>query len=244
MKTHSQSVARLVAGNSVLRGFSLPDLLVVTAVCAVLAAILVPLVVRARARTQLAQCTGNLQQIGRAVTLYANDHEGRLPAMANAPIPGAWWHYREQVKRYIGLQGPASPEETVFGCPADRGYGDGAEPTVPFRRSKKHQFTSYVFNGVNHLPGIPNVAGRELASIQDPAKTLLVVEWTAHAPLSWHRSRTGKANTPFYNNAESVVCFADGRVALIPIYFDGMNPAYSRDPIPGYGYKFSGGSPP
>jgi len=223
-----------------MRGFSLPDLLVVLAVLAIVAAVAVPSVVRIRAQSRLAQCTANLQQIGRAVTLYANDHDGRLPTMTNSPIPGAWWHYRQQVKGYIGLQGPASSEETVFGCPSDRGYGDGAEAPVPFRLSKKHLFTSYVFNGVNHMPGIPSLAGRELSSVKDPTKTLLVLEWTAHAPLSWHRSRTGQANTPFYNNAESAVCFADGRVALVPIHYDGLNPAYSRDPIPGYGYKFSG----
>ena len=214
--------------------------MVVVAVLAVLAAVMVPLVTRARSRASLGQCTANLQQISKAVTLYANEHEGRLPALSNAPAPGGWWHYREQVKSYLELTGPASPTETVFGCPADRGYGEGSETAVPFRLSKKHLYTSYVFNGVNHLPGMPNVAGRELASIQDPQRTLLVLEWTAHAPLSWHHSRTGRANTPFYNNAESAVSFADGRVAFIPIYYDGINPAYSRDPVPGYPYKFSG----
>ena len=66
------------------------------------------------------------------------------------------------------------------------------------------------------------------------------MEWVAHAPLSWHRSRTGRANTPFYNDAESVVGFVDGRVALIKVYYDGLNAAYTRDPAPGYNYKYSG----
>ena len=87
---------------------------------------------------------------------------------------------------------------------------------------------------------MPNVAGRTVSSIKNPATTLLTMEWTAHAPLSWHRSRTGKANMPFYSDAESVVGFVDGHVAFLPIYFDGCNPAYTRDPIPGYSYKYSG----
>lgn len=222
------------------RGFTLPELLAVAAALALLAALVVPLTVRLRSQSRLAQCTANLQRISQAVTLYANENEGRLPERTNAPAPGAWWHYREQVKSYLKLQGPASPEETVFGCPSDRGYGDEAGRPVPFRLDRKHLFTSYVFNGVNHVPGLPNLAGRTLASVKDPQKTLLVMEWTAHAPLSWHRSRTGSRNTPFYNNAESVAAFADGRVALTPIYFDGLNPAYTRDPIAGYAYKFSG----
>ena len=66
------------------------------------------------------------------------------------------------------------------------------------------------------------------------------MEWAAHGPLSWHRSRTGKANAPFYRDAESVVAFTDGHVGLTRIYFDGFNAAFTRDPILGYSYKFSG----
>ena len=66
------------------------------------------------------------------------------------------------------------------------------------------------------------------------------MEWTAHGPLSWHRSRTGRRNAPFYRDAESVVGFSDGHVALIPIYYDGHTAAYLRDPIPGYEYRYSG----
>ena len=90
------------------------------------------------------------------------------------------------------------------------------------------------------MPGVPNVAGRTVTSIKETGRTLLVMEWAAHAPLSWHRSRTGKKNEPFYNDAESVVGFVDGHVDSIPIYYDGINPAYTRDPIPGYKYRYSG----
>jgi hypothetical protein len=66
------------------------------------------------------------------------------------------------------------------------------------------------------------------------------MEWCAHAPLSWHKSRTGKRNLPFYCDAESVVVFVDGHAVLTKIYYDGYNAAYTRDPIPGYNYKYSG----
>jgi len=220
-------------------GFTLTDLLVVIAVVSVLAAIVVPLITRAMARSQFNQCVANLKQVNRAVLMYADDNRHTLPLLANSPPPGGWWHYKEQVKGYAGLSGPASPQEKVFGCPNDRGYGDGAEKPQPFRLSRKHNFTSYVLNSVT-LPGIPNIAGREVSTIKEPAKTLLVMEWTAHGPLSWHKSRTGKANTPFYNDAESVVGFVDGHVAFTKIYFDGYNAAYTRDPAPGYTYKYSG----
>lgn len=220
-------------------GFSATDLLVSLAVISLLAAVLVPIVVRARATSRLEQCLSNLKQVNHAVLAYADEHERTLPRVDGSPAPGGWWHYKEQVKGYIGLKGPASTEEKVFACPDDRGYGDNGENPQPFCKSKKYNYTSYVFNGVD-LPGIPNIAGRTIGSIQHPARTLLVMEWTAHAPLSWHTSLTRGANTPFYNDAQSVVGFVDGHVAYTKIFYDGINAAYTRDPAPGYDYQFSG----
>lgn len=220
-------------------GFTLSDLLVTLAMVSVLAAVLGPVVARARGRAKLAVCMGNLQQVTRAVLQYAQDHQQRLPLMEDSPAPGGWWFYKDRVKGYLGLHGPSSPEEKVFACPDDRGYGEGTERPRPFWQSRKHNFTSYVFNGVN-LPGVPNIAGWPLLAIEEPARTLLVMEWTAHAPLSWHHSLTGKANTPFYCDAESVVGFVDGHVAWTKIYYDGLNAAYTRDPPAGYDYKYSG----
>jgi hypothetical protein len=96
-----------------------------------------------------------------------------------------------------------------------------------------------VFNGVT-LPDLPNIAGRQLSSIKTPDQTLLVMEWSAHAPLSWHRSKTKQRNLPFYCDAESVVSFVDGHVSFSKMYYDGYNAAYTRDPIPGYDYNYSG----
>jgi type II secretory pathway pseudopilin PulG len=221
-----------------LAAFSGTDLLVIVAILSILAAIALPMVARTRAKSNLVQCKANLQQVGRAILLYAGEHQNRLPLASSRP-PGAWWWYKEQVKSYAGLTGPSSPRDRVFACPKDRGYGEAGEKPVPFWTSKKHNYTSYVFNGVN-LPGVPNIAGWDVSAVREPNRVLLVMEWTAHAPLSWHKSKTGKENTPFYNDAESVVTFVDGHMDFIKVYYDGINPAYSRDPIGGYPYRYSG----
>jgi hypothetical protein len=197
------------------------------------------IVARTGAQTKLTRCLANLGEVNQAVLKFAADHDRTLPSMEGSPSPGGWWWYKELVKGYVGLTGASSANDTAFACPSDRGYGDSLTEVQPFCRSARHDFTSYVFNGVN-LPGIPNIAGRALANLQTPARTLLVMEWTAHAPLSWHRSRTGRANTPFYTDAESVVGFVDGHAALVKIYYDGLNPAFTRDPAPGYAYQYSG----
>jgi len=221
-------------------GFGMTELLVTLAAIALLGAVAISIVARSRGKARLTLCTANVQKVNRAVLQFAEEHDDRLPRVDNSPAPGGWWYYKEQVKGYLGLSGPSSTNDTVFACPDDRGYGeDETEKPRPFCKSRKYVYTSYVFNGVN-LPGIPNIAGREVSSINEPARTLLVMEWTAHGPLSWHRSRTGRANTPFYNDGESVVGFVDGRAEFIRIYYDGLNAAYTRDPAPGYSYKYSG----
>jgi prepilin-type N-terminal cleavage/methylation domain-containing protein len=216
-------------------GFTLTDLLVVVAVVSVVAAIVVGRAASMREKAGLVRCTGNLQQVARAVLAYCNDHNQTLPG-ADATAPNnLWWWYKEPVKGYLGLTGPSSANDLVFACPSDRGYSD----PMPFRLSPRFDYGSYVFNGVT-LPGLPNVAGWPLSSVKNSQRTLLVMEWTAHAPLSWHKSKTGADNMPFYCDAQSVVGFVDGHVSFCKIYYDGFNAAYTRDPIPGYEYQYSG----
>lgn len=213
--------------------FAFPDLLLVMAVLMLLLAMALPMWLNARARGRQAVCQSNLQNVSGALLNFA-ESEGYLPQEQPGMKGALWWFYKDLVKAELGLTGLSSPADKVFACPDDRGYEDKR----PFRSLAKFNYGSYVFNGVN-LPGIPNIAGRAPSAIKAPEKTLLVMEWTAHAPLSWHRSLTGKKNHPFYNSAESMVGFVDGHVDFIPIYYDGMNAAYTRDPIPGYNYKYS-----
>jgi hypothetical protein len=212
----------------------MPDLVLLLATLVLLTTLATAMLINHNAKIRQAQCAANLKAVTHAVLQYAEENRRLLPAMERPPQTGVWFWYKELVKGYAGLTGPSSPADRVFACPADRGYTDPG----PFCRSAKYDYGSYAFNGVD-LPGVPNLAGKSLDIIQDPGRTLLVMEWSAHAPLSWHKSRTGRKNHPFYNNAENVVGFVDGHVKFIPIYYDGINPAYSRDPISGYEYKYS-----
>ena len=61
-------------------GFTLIELLVVIAIIAILAGILVPNFLHARAQTQTASCEGNLKNIATALEEYATDHGGQYPS--------------------------------------------------------------------------------------------------------------------------------------------------------------------
>ena len=62
------------------RGFTLIELLVVIAIIAILAALLLPALQRARESANQSNCKGNLNQIGKALRMYANDYDGKFPS--------------------------------------------------------------------------------------------------------------------------------------------------------------------
>ncbi len=61
------------------RGFTLVELLVVIAIVAVLAALLLPVLARARERARIVTCTSNEHQLAIAVLIYAQDHDETFP---------------------------------------------------------------------------------------------------------------------------------------------------------------------
>jgi prepilin-type N-terminal cleavage/methylation domain-containing protein len=57
------------------RGFTLVELLLVTVIVAVLAAMLFPVLANARKQARMSRCTANLRQIGMAYQMYADNYQ-------------------------------------------------------------------------------------------------------------------------------------------------------------------------
>lgn len=229
------------------RAFTLIELLVVMAIIAIFAALLLPVLGRAKASAKRMTCANNEHQINLAVHLYADEHRDAIAYYTN----NIYVDYKKYILPYLGHSDGSSSNDMIFVCPADNfdldgpigsWFGDWGMHGRGFCHQSQTQFSSYWFNGVAR--GTNNtdfgMAQKPFASVQNPAKTALIGEDSGGIGLSAH----DRVQPLQFSDARNVMSFVDGHVDYIKIYWNGVEggdgfPA-GYEPPAGYEYKWTG----
>lgn len=190
-----------------IQGFTLIELLLVITIIAILAALLLPALARAREMARQVVCTSNLRQMGLAFQMYATDNGGFLPRLM---APTKEWF--EVITPYLSMK--PCPGET------DRHRSRIKQcPSAPQRSASVTFNYSYKFN--NRLRRTQpegsssqvNVPFRRIGSIPFPSKTILVFDGVADGNSGAHIDPMGRwMQAARRHGGRANLLFVDGHV--------------------------------
>jgi len=175
-------------------GFTLIELLVVIAIIAILAAVLFPVFVQAKAKARQISCLSNLKQLGLAMLMYVQDYDDTFPPFGyriDATHYQYWWGMEIGAWYYgapfdaldydmrKGLLEPYKRSTAILRCPSffptHTAYGDS-----------KQYGMGYGYNSALIADTYADIPQANLNTLASPAETIVFGDAAQHFdPTLW-----------------------------------------------------------
>ena len=229
------------------RGFTLIELLVVIAIIAILAAMLLPALAKAKAKAQNINCLSNLKQWAIAQTMYVDDSDQIFPAtkIPNG-TPGTPGDYSEDQPRWLDLTDVEymnNANGTSYGRDA---WFNALPPYIKSQPLWKYALSAtgpQDYDKTKNIYHCPTAQGRPTDTSLNPG-TRAIFQYGMNSKGMWEQNGTvqvARLKTSNVKSASSFVMFSDNRVRVddTPYYGSDADKAKTLGSPQNYTSRFS-----